>query len=110
VVIPVQMNVDRSVDVKDVYYKPVVSLSPNPFKESLNVNLFIPYTSPVKVQILNMHGMVVNTLINNVLAPGSYHVTWNGANSLNQTVASGVYFVTVLTNSGSTSLKAIKGN
>lgn len=110
VIIPVQMNVDRSVDVDNISFKPVLNIFPNPFEETLDIEIFIPHSSPVKVQVLNSQGIVLNTLLNRNLTPGRHFIKWNGDNSLNQTVSSGVYFVTVFTNSGTTSIKAIKRN
>ena len=43
------------------------------------------------LQIYNVRGRKISTLVNEHQAPGSYQVVWNGMNELGQYVAAGMY-------------------
>ena len=69
---------------------------PNPFNPTTNIKFFITENSPVKVEIMNVLGQVVKTLINGNLQGGQYHnAVWDATNNLGQRVTSGVYFYRV---------------
>jgi subtilisin family serine protease len=64
---------------------------PNPFNPSTKITYHVAAPIEVKMQIFNLNGQLVKTLVNDYQQPGSYTVTWNGRNRHGQTVASGVY-------------------
>ena len=49
-------------------------------------------TQHVTLEIYNLLGQRIATLVNGVVTPGSHEVTWNGLDGLNRDVGSGVYF------------------
>ena len=65
---------------------------PNPFNPSTTIKYSIPKVSNVKIQVYNMMGQLIKTLVNETKAPGFYNVLWNGTNENNSKVASGIYF------------------
>ncbi|NQT97513.1 MAG: T9SS type A sorting domain-containing protein [Candidatus Marinimicrobia bacterium] len=65
---------------------------PNPFNPSTKINFAIPEVSDVRLNIYNLLGQTVITLVEDQLAPGRYEIKWNGLDASNQQVASGVYF------------------
>jgi len=69
---------------------------PNPFNPSTDIRFYIPegydYRAITSLEIFNIKGIRVRTLISNELLPGDYCVTWNGKDENGSTVASGVYF------------------
>ena len=66
----------------------MLSAYPNPFNPVTNIGFEIPQESMVQVSVYDIQGQEVETLVNEITAPGMYNVNWN-AND----VASGVYFV-----------------
>ena len=65
---------------------------PNPFNPSTKINFNIPKNSNVKLEIFNIIGEKIATLISNKeYQPGSYTVKWNGTNQFGKQVPSGVY-------------------
>ncbi|MCF7802570.1 MAG: fibronectin type III domain-containing protein [Candidatus Marinimicrobia bacterium] len=67
---------------------------PNPFNGQTTIAYVIPQSlekSQVTIQIFNIMGQKVKTLVNTQKAPGRYQVVWNGANQNGNRVASGVY-------------------
>jgi flagellar hook assembly protein FlgD len=47
---------------------------------------------PVSLQIFNINGALVRTLIDDDLAAGLHERQWNGRDSIGRPVASGIYF------------------
>jgi len=60
---------------------------PNPFNPSTNIRFSLPVAAPVKLQVLDMLGNEVATLLNGRLAAGPHQVTFAP-----QKLPSGVYF------------------
>ncbi len=60
---------------------------PNPFNPSTNITFSIPNQSHVVLEISDILGRKVATLINSYLAPGVHRIVWNADN-----YSSGVYF------------------
>jgi hypothetical protein len=65
---------------------------PNPFNPVTNIRFALPVSANVKLTVYNLQGAEVATLVNGNFEAGSHQVQWNTANSLNNSVASGVYF------------------
>ncbi|MDD2228026.1 MAG: FlgD immunoglobulin-like domain containing protein [Candidatus Cloacimonetes bacterium] len=67
---------------------------PNPFNPSTTISFSIAQdNSPVSIEIYNLKGQKVTTLINAQLSKGKHSIVWNGKDDRNQGVASGVYFI-----------------
>jgi len=54
--------------------------TPNPFNPSTTIDFTTPAESYVTLDIYNIYGQKVSTLVNNVLAAGNHSVRWNGSN------------------------------
>ena len=66
---------------------------PNPFNPSTQITFDVPAGSElVMINIYNILGQNVNTLVNGVMAPGTYTVDWNATDAMGYSVASGIYF------------------
>lgn len=66
---------------------------PNPFNPSTTIRYALSRRSNVVLEIFNMLGQKVSTLVNSEQTTGRYSVVWNGLTDDNSTVASGVYLV-----------------
>lgn len=65
---------------------------PNPFNPTTKINFNIPQNSNVRLEIFNIIGEKIATLISNKeYQPGSFTVDWNGTNQFGNQVPSGVY-------------------
>jgi len=64
---------------------------PNPFNPSTTIKFAIPQQGNVKIEVYDIMGKLINTLINKDMNSGSYTVTWDGKNNSGQQVGSGVY-------------------
>jgi hypothetical protein len=75
---------------------------PNPFNPTTTIVFQIPQKSYVTLEIYNLVGQRVETLLNSELNSGHYSVSWNAINQ-----ASGVYFCTIHANTFSRSIKLL---
>jgi len=66
---------------------------PNPFNPTTNIRFALPVESRVTVEIYNVLGQRVKTLINEQRAAGFHTVEWNGTGVSGQQLGSGAYFL-----------------
>ena len=71
---------------------------PNPFNPTTNIKYSIPKEGNVKIQVFDITGKLVTTLVDQNMSTGSYTVTWNGRNSSGQSVVSGIYLYRIQAN------------
>jgi len=64
---------------------------PNPFNPVTNLKFGLPVDSKVSIQIYNLQGQVVSTLLNDNMQAGYHSVVWNADNH-----SSGIYFVQMI--------------
>jgi hypothetical protein len=61
---------------------------PNPFNPSTNISFYLPQSSTVKLEVFNVLGESVGTIINEELRSGFHSLTFNASN-----LASGIYLI-----------------
>jgi len=92
-------SIDNSNDVPNIPQTHIVAQNyPNPFNPSTTISFMVPYklsNKKVKMTIFNLKGEEIRVLVNQELSAGNYLVQWNGTNSKNNLVSSGVYFYEV---------------
>ena len=66
---------------------------PNPFNSQTIIRFEVPTNSKIKIEIFNILGQRVKTLINEEKSPGSYSINWNGENDFSDIVNSGIYLL-----------------
>ena len=71
---------------------------PNPFNPSTTIKFSVAHESNIRVDIYNVKGQKIKTLIDTQLNAGEYKVTWNGKDDNNSDVSSGFYFYRMQTN------------
>ena len=64
---------------------------PNPFNPTTTISYSLPEASKTKLDIYNLKGQLVKSLINADQAAGRHNAIWDGEDSNNHKVASGVY-------------------
>ena len=64
---------------------------PNPFNPETTIKYHLPEAAQVKLEIYNMVGQVVRTLVQTHQNAGRYVVQWDAANDNGQSLASGIY-------------------
>ena len=64
---------------------------PNPFNPVTNIRYDIPVASDVRIDIYNIAGKKVRTLVSREHQPGRYKIQWNATNEFGSPVATGMY-------------------
>jgi Peptidase family C25/Propeptide_C25/FlgD Ig-like domain/Viral BACON domain/Peptidase family C25, C terminal ig-like domain len=65
---------------------------PNPFNPTTNIKYGLNVDSHVAINIYNIKGQKVRTLINEKQQAGYHNLTWNGYDDSNRKTTSGIYF------------------
>lgn len=65
---------------------------PNPFVYETSINFSLLEAGNVRLNVYNLLGQKVTTLVDDQKTPGVYSVKWDGTNSLGQKLSSGMYF------------------
>lgn len=73
---------------------------PNPFNPVTQISFKLPATSHVLLEIYDLNGRIISTLVNGLKTPGPYTFTWDA-----ESYSSGVYLYKLTTNSGELSRK-----
>ncbi len=66
---------------------------PNPFNGETNIKYQVSQVSNVQLEIYNLLGQKIKTLVNQSKSPGFYSVVWNGKNEFNNEANTGIYFM-----------------
>lgn len=94
--ITTKVTYDWNVGINDVNNNlALVSLSPNPANNLLNVKVSLNNTSNVVAQLTDVTGRVVSSLYNGVMTAGNNAVSINTSD-----LAAGIYFINVKANDG----------
>jgi hypothetical protein len=80
---------------------------PNPFNPSTTIEYELNGSNNVKLQIFDIKGELVKTLVNDFQDSGNYKVIWNGTNSRGEKLTSGVYFYSIQTKNNISTKKMI---
>jgi len=87
----------------------LISVYPNPFNPTANIALSIndnDINKPISVEIFNIKGQLVKTLVSNEIIQNPNFV-WNGKDNNNNSTSSGMYFVKMKTATSEVSKKML---
>ena len=70
---------------------------PNPANPSTTISFILPEDSNIELSIFNVKGQKVKTLQKEYLSKGTHNTIWEGNDSNNNKVASGIYFYRLIT-------------
>ena len=66
---------------------------PNPFNPLTNISFKVERDARVSLRIYDVHGRLVRTLIDELMAAGPKRLTWDGRDDLGRSMASGAYYL-----------------
>ncbi|MDX1700699.1 MAG: CotH kinase family protein, partial [Melioribacteraceae bacterium] len=98
------VNTDRSHDNLPNSIK-LFQNFPNPFNPFSIIKYQLPQNSRILLEIFDVQGQHIKTLVDKDQRSGYYEILWNGTNSNNNKVSSGVYFYRISVRASSTSNK-----
>jgi hypothetical protein len=65
---------------------------PNPFNPTTTISFSLPDEQEIELSIYNIKGQKVKQLINGQLTNGQHSMTWNGKDTNDKSVSTGIYF------------------
>jgi hypothetical protein len=65
---------------------------PNPFNPQTSISFVLPAAAQVRVQIFDVEGRLVSTLVDRNMASGRHRLEWDGRDRHGAAVATGTYF------------------
>jgi hypothetical protein len=65
---------------------------PNPFNPVTNIAFTVARTAQVRLDVYNVVGQKVKTLVDQEMKPGAYAADWDGTDQSGKAVSSGIYF------------------
>ncbi len=74
--------------------------SPNPFEHATEIAYMVSRESEITVEIIGIDGRIVRELYSGGIAAGRHGITWDGRDEGGAKVASGIYFVKIISPSG----------
>ncbi len=80
---------------------------PNPFNPTTNIRFAVTNAGNISINIYNIKGEQIKTLVNAVYPVGEHTVVWNGKDNNGKIVSSGVYFYHMLSKEYSSTRKMI---
>lgn len=78
--------------IEEVPVKAALYNYPNPFNPSTIISYSVPAECQVELEIYNVKGQLVKTLVNGTSPAGEFKVTWQGVDNSGNKVGSGIYF------------------
>jgi hypothetical protein len=70
---------------------------PNPFNPMTTISFTNPHDGRVRLEIIDLRGRLVGTLVDGFARAGRHEIAWNGRSDLGESVASGVYLARLAT-------------
>ena len=80
---------------------------PNPFNPITQIDFDIAKNQHVKIEVFNIRGQKIKTLINDTFEAGSHKITWNGTDDHGREMSSGIYFYQMTTNDSTQTRKML---
>ena len=73
---------------------------PNPFNTSTSISFSIPKSEKVRLEIYDMKGILVNSIIDSdIMNAGAFSTQWEGVSNTGEKVPNGIYFARLTTGS-----------
>jgi len=108
----IKMLINQKVGINELIQNAPSSLAlpeitPNPSLQIVDVKYALPEASKVKLEIYDITGRTITTLINETQQAGYYKALWYGVDLSGNKVPSGIYFCLLKTNDGTRKTKFI---
>ncbi|MCL2064748.1 MAG: T9SS type A sorting domain-containing protein [Candidatus Cloacimonetes bacterium] len=65
---------------------------PNPFNPETTLHFKLANNSRIVIEVFNIRGQIVKSLVDEYFSAGDYKVHWNGTDDMERSVTSGIYF------------------
>jgi hypothetical protein len=86
----------------------LVSVTPNPFSQSIKVTFFLPERQAVRLDVFSVEGRLVGAIGETDVERGIHSMTWDGRSPQGRPTAPGVYFIRLETSRTELTRKVLK--
>mgnify|MGYP001156952151 FL=1 len=86
-------NDQGEIDVNVVTEFNLLTNYPNPFNPATIISYVVEFDSHIKLDVFNLNGRLVNSLVNDFYTSGSYTSSWDGTDANGNHVGSGLYLL-----------------
>jgi hypothetical protein len=87
----VEVDTVSDIDIVSIVKTELIGNHPNPFNPMTTIQFAVKEEGHVRIEIYNIKGQRIKTLVDGRYRTGIYSVTWNGTDGLNRSVGSGIY-------------------
>lgn len=84
-------------DLTPLYETSLTGIYPNPFNPSTSISFSLAKESHIEIEIYNLKGQKIKSLLNEVRNIGNHSITWEGKDDNNSSVCSGIYLIEMKT-------------
>ena len=99
-------NIDN--DELEITDYEIINTFPNPFTNNTNIHFSIKNSNNIQLDIYNIKGQKVRSILNNRLEGGDHVIEWDGADNKGHCLGSGIYFIKLKTEQGVNVAKMLK--
>jgi len=92
VVVEITVGLDTGDDITLESRDATLNAAPNPFKQEVRFNLFVPRKMHTTLRVYDLSGKQVANLVDRNIS-GTHSVTWNGVSDAGNQLSDGVYIV-----------------
>ena len=85
-----------------------LSIYPNPFNEANTISFTLTKPQKISIEVFNIKGQRVTTLIDSYIQAGNHNETWYGIDYNNNVVSSGTYLYKINLDDGKTITRKVK--
>jgi hypothetical protein len=78
---------------------------PNPFNPTTTISFSLPESGPTKLDVYDVLGKHVTTLLDENMGSGNFRVVWDGADKSGMKVATGMYIYRLVSGDNFTAVK-----
>jgi hypothetical protein len=91
IAIPISVNPSSNENLVNPAVTELKGNFPNPFNPQTTIRFSLKDAGHVKLNIYNMKGQLVKSLVNAPLSSGNHQMVWNGRDDKGNPVSSGIY-------------------
>jgi hypothetical protein len=103
----INSGVDAPVIANSRFGFELAQARPNPFSDATSISFSIPSRSHVQIEVYNILGQKVRTLVNETMEANSYVRNWDGRADTGTKVSSGIYFYKMVAGDFSATRKTV---
>lgn len=80
---------------------------PNPFNPDTRITFVMPQEAKVTLNVYNVVGQLIKTLVDETKSAGQHSVQWNGTNNFGEKTGSGIYFYKIISDNFTAARKMV---